>query len=398
MRILAFNCGSSSIKLRLIDGDDLGGFELRVEGIGADAARLIVGDDVRPLAGKPDVAAAIDLVVAELRWRWAAIGELDGVVHRVVHGGEAFTDPIVIGAEQLSQLDDLEKLAPLHNPPAIRAIRAARELFARIPHVAVFDTAFHATLPDAAREYALPAEVRARFGIRRYGFHGISHGSVAPRVGALLKRDAGELRVISCHLGSGASMTAIAGGRSVDTSMGFTPLAGLVMGTRAGDLDPGALLELARQMPADTLEALLNHQSGLLGLAGTADLREIERRAASGDANCELALSVYVHRIRHYLGAYASILGGVEAIVFTGGVGEHSALVRARSVETLEFLGAVIDESRNQDARVDATRPALDVAAVDSRVRIVVLHADEERTMAMAAARLLGARLRLHPG
>jgi acetate kinase len=390
MRILAFNCGSSSIKCRVIEGASRQrGFELRVEGIGSAEARMVVGETTRPLPGKPDAIAAIDAALAELRARWTELGELDGVVHRVVHGADRFTEPVIIAGEVLERLEELGRLAPLHNPPAIHAIRGARELFPRIPHVAVFDTAFHATLPDDAREYALPAAVRTRFGIRRYGFHGISHGSVTARVAALLKRDARELRVISCHLGSGASITAIDGGRSVETSMGMTPLEGLVMGSRAGDLDPGVVLELARRMTPDALESLLNHEAGLTGLTGSADLSDIEHRARAGDADCDLALSIYTHRLRKYLGAYAAVLGGVDAIVFTGGVGEHSALVRARSVETLDFLGVRIDEIRNREARVDAQQPALDVATRESRVRIVVLRADEELAMTAAAAALI---------
>jgi acetate kinase len=390
VRILTLNCGSSSIKCRVID--DLAtaaGFELRLEDIGGNHTRIIADGVERPVAGVANAASAVDAVLAELRAQWPRLGELDAVVHRVVHGGERFTDPVIVSEAVLADLSALESLAPLHNPPAIRAIRGAVELFARTPHVAVFDTAFHATLSRAARAYALPTAVCAQFGIRRYGFHGISHGSVAARVAAYLERDARELRIISCHLGSGASITAIDGGRSVDTSMGMTPLEGLVMGTRAGDLDPGAVLELAKRMDVSALEDLLNHHAGIAGLAGTADQREIERRAAAGDADCALALSVYTHRLRKYLGAYAAVLGGVDAIVFTGGVGEHSATVRRRSLETLGFLGVELDEPRNLDAHVSAARPVIDVATAGSRVRLLVLRADEERAMADAATALL---------
>ena len=253
MRILAINCGSSSLKCALVD-DRTG-------------ARPV---ELRIAIASPDGAmAGVDEMLETLRARWPEFGELDAVAHRVVHGGERFTGPAIVDADVLSELDAQARLAPLHNPPAIHAIRGARGLFPHVPHVAVFDTAFHATLPPAAREYALPADIRARFGIRRFGFHGISHGGVAARVGALLKRDPRELRVISCHLGSGASVTAIDRGRSVDTSMGMTPLEGLVMGTRAGDLDPGVVLELSRRMPPGVLEELLTAQSGLRGLTGT---------------------------------------------------------------------------------------------------------------------------------
>lgn len=392
MRLLAINVGSSSIRCQVIDDRSAAmPFALRLEGIGSANARLRVGDSSRSLPRVADPVAAVDPVLDELHAHWPDLGELDGSVHRIVHGGH-FVEPVVVDTVVLSQLEQLSDLAPLHNPPALRALRGVRQMFPAIPHVAVFDTAYHATLPDFAREYPLPADVRARFGIRRHGFHGISHGDVAARVGALLNRDAGGLRIISCHLGSGASITAIRGGRSVDTSMGMTPLEGLVMGSRAGDIDPGVVLELSRRMGSDELDTLLNRRAGLEGLTGTSDVGEIERRAAAGDVDAALALSIYLHRIRKYIGAYAAALGGVDVIVFTGGVGEHSALVRRRSVETLRFLGAIIDDARNGLARVDATQTALDVSTEESPVRIVVLHADEERAMVAAATPLLTTR------
>jgi acetate kinase len=390
VRILALNCGSSSIKCAVVDGaTGARPFQLSVENIGREDARILVGDTARALEGRPEASAAVDAALAELRARWPELGEIGAVVHRVVHGGEHFSVPTIVDDAVMRQLGDLAALAPLHNPPAIRAIRGARELFARIPHVAVFDTAFHATLPPHAREYALPADIRARFGVRRFGFHGISHGGVATRVAALLHRNSRELRIVSCHLGNGASVTAIDRGRSVDTSMGMTPLEGLVMGTRSGDLDPGAMIELARRMTPAALDDLLNGKSGLVGLTGTQDLRAIEERASRGDADCKLALDLYVHRLRKYVGGYAAVLGGIDAIVFTGGVGERSAWVRERCVAMLGFLGATIDDQRNRDARVDAAVPAIDVASAQSRVRIVVLRADEEFSMATAAASIL---------
>ncbi len=335
MRILAINCGSSSIKCALIAGDrPAHAFDLRIENVGT--------------AEVPDINTAIDALFAQLRTRWTELGDLDAVAHRIVHGGADFTGPTIIDDATLATLGTLERLAPLHNPPAIQAVRRARELFARVPHVAVFDTAFHATLPPRAREYALPAELRSRLGIRRHGFHGISHAHVATRVAAAMDRKPQDLRIISCHLGNGASVTAIEYGRSVETSMGMTPLEGLVMGTRAGDLDPGVMLELMREVPPPELERLLNERAGLAGLTGTADMREIEKRAAAGDESARLAIGLYSHRIRKYIGAYAAIMGGVDALAFTGGVGEHSALVRHRCLQRLEFLGAVLDEERNR--------------------------------------------------
>jgi acetate kinase len=390
VRILAFNCGSSSIKCAAVEGDSSRrAHELRIENIGRDSPVLVDGETRRPLAAKLDMRAAIGALLDELRGRWTEFGKIDAIVHRVVHGGARFTAPTLVDAGVLTELAVLERLAPLHNPPAIEVIRRSRELFANIPHVAVFDTAFHATLPRRAREYALPADIRTRFGIRRFGFHGISHGDVATRSAAHAGKDIRELRVISCHLGSGASIAAIEYGRSVETSMGMTPLEGLVMGTRAGDLDPGVIVELARELPVETLENLLNKRAGLEGLAGTDDLREIERRAGDGDEECRLALGLYTHRIRKYLGAYAAVMGGVDVIAFTGGVGEHSALVRHRCLQRLDFLGARLDEERNRNARVDISRPVADISGDESRVRIMVLRADEEAAMAAAAARLL---------
>ncbi len=388
MRILAFNCGSTSVKCALVD--DAGrAFELRVENIGGGAAQLVVAGTRRTLPESPDAFAAIDAALAELRARRAGLGTVDAVVHRVVHGGTQFGAPALIDDGMLGRLRALDRLAPLHNPPALHAIDGARALFAGIPQVAVFDTAFHSTLPRRAREYALPEDVRTRFGIRRYGFHGISHADVAQRVAAHLQVEPQSLRLISCHLGGGASITAVEYGRSVETSMGMTPLEGLVMGARAGDLDPGVLLQLAREMAPDALDALLNKRSGLVGLAGTDDMREIERHAGEGREDCRLAIGLYTHRIRKYIGAYAAIMGGVDAIAFTGGVGEHSAFVRQSCLQRLGFLGAVLDEDGNREAAVGARQPVLDLAAGHSRVRILVVQADEERAMARAATRLL---------
>jgi acetate kinase len=398
VHILALNCGSSSIKCAVVDTvSGARTLELHVESLGREAPRLIVGESIRKLPAGTSFESAIGVVLAELRDRWTAFGKLDAVVHRVVHGGARFTAPTLIEADVVAQLTELERLAPLHNPPAIRAIRGARELFANIPHIAIFDTAFHTTLPARAREYALPAEIRSRFGIRRLGFHGISHGDVAARIATQLGKEPRELRVISCHLGSGASVTAIEYGRSVETSMGMTPLEGLVMGTRAGDLDPGIVCELARELGADALDELLNKNAGLQGLAGTSDMRDIERRAGDGDEECRLAISLYSHRIRKYLGAYATVMGGVDAIAFTGGVGERSALVRHRCLQRLGFLGALLDEDRNREARVDARRPTIDIARDDSRVRILVLRADEELAMARDAATHLATLHRPEP-
>ena len=329
----------------------------------------------------------------ELSPRTLPAARPEAVAHRIVHGGPDFSAPVVITDEILPRIDKLAELAPLHNPPALAALRAARARLP-LPHVAVFDTAFHATLPPRAREYALPRAVSERHGVGRYGFHGISHAHVARSVAGFLRRPVQELRIVSCHLGNGASVAAVEYGRSVETSMGMTPLEGLVMGTRSGDVDPGVLLHLLRAGGYDAagLDALLNRDSGLKGLAGTNDLREIERRAAAGDEDCRRALTAYAHRLRKYIGAYAAVMGGVDAIAFTGGIGEHSALIRNRALQRLDFLGARLDDDRNRDARVDAANPVVQVSG-ETGVALLVVRADEEAMLATAAAGLLAVPL-----
>lgn len=374
MRVLALNCGSSSVKSALIDtahGRRLQ--EIHVENIGSD------------------LPAAVDELLAKYRRLDPSLAP-EAVVHRVVHGGEKFRDPTRLNDSVLGEIEQLNHLAPLHNPPALAAIRRAMAALPDVPHFAVFDTAFHSTLPDCAREYALPLDIRQRFGIRRFGFHGINHAHVAHSAAAYLRVDVEKLRIISCHLGNGASVTAIEGGRSVDTSMGMTPLEGLVMGTRAGDVDPGVLLQLRREghLDADELDDLLNKRSGLKGLAGTNDMREIERRANAGDRECVLAIEIYVHRVRKYIGAYAAGMGGVDVIAFTAGVGEHSALIRRRCSERLEFMGAMIDVASNDVLKLSSEHPVVAFNAPDSRVHLLAVRADEELSMARATAAALG--------
>lgn len=400
MRVLALNCGSSSVKSALIDtasGRRLR--EVHVENIGSDRVRLHVGGQACDLDADTDLRAAVDELLAcyagESRHANAAenfIDDVAAVAHRLVHGGPKFVDPTRLDGAVLDEVEQLNRLAPLHNPPALLAVRRARAVLPDVPHFAVFDTAFHATLPDFAREYALPADVRERYGIRRFGFHGINHEHVAHTVAAWLRIDLKQLRIISCHLGNGASVTAIAQGRSVETSMGMTPLEGLIMGTRAGDVDPGVLLQLAHagDIDPDQLDDLLNQRSGLKGLTGTNDLREIQRRASSGDSDCELAIAMYVHRIRKYIGAYVAAMGGVDVIAFTGGVGEHSALVRRGCLERLEFFGATFDAARNESVKLSSEAPVARLNTPASRVHLLAVRADEELAMAQATAAALG--------
>jgi acetate kinase len=309
---------------------------------------------------------------------------VDVVGHRIVHGGQRFRRPerITPGAKQA--IGELAAWAPLHNPAALRAIAAAeRFAAATTPQVAVFDTAFHADLPPSAHTFAGPREWLER-GLRRFGFHGISHEYAAHRAAQLLRRPLAGLRLITCHLGSGCSIAAVRDGRSVDTTMGFTPLDGLVMGTRCGALDPGLILHLLREPGAtvDTLESMLNHRSGLRGLSGgSGDLRDVLRARADGDAAADLAFDVYVHRLRSHIGAMLGSLGGVDAIVFTAGVGENSPAVREAALAPFAFLGVQLDAQRNAEPQPDA-----DIAANGSPVRVLVVRAREEWAIARAAA------------
>jgi acetate kinase len=392
MYCFAINGGSSSLKTAAItlDGHQRL-FDLRVDDLRTDQCRLRSEEGEQPLPSDLDAAGAMTAVLAELARRATVHGPPVAFVHRIVHGGNRFRQPVRIDAAVLSALDALVSLAPLHLPGALAAVRTARNDWPDLPHYAVFDTAFHATLPRRAREYALPEELRTRFGLRRYGFHGISHAHVMATVAARLGTTPQTLRIVSCHLGNGASVAAIEYGRSVETSMGMTPLEGLVMGTRAGDLDPGILLMLLRsgEFAGADLDRLLNQRAGLAGLTGTSDLRVIEQRAAGGDEGARLALAVYAHRVRKYIGAYAAVMGGVDVIAFTGGMGEHSALLRHRCLQRLDFLGAELDEDCNRDARAAGEPGITPIHTENSRVRLFVVQADEERGMVLAAAALL---------
>ena len=393
MRVLALNCGSSSVKSALIDTATGRRLQtVRVENIASEHVRLQIGEIVLELDPGADLPAAVERVLAEYRRDWNESTQPAAVAHRIVHGGDRFQNPTLIDDAVLGEIEQLNSLAPLHNPPGIAAVRQARSALPDIPHVAVFDTAFHALLPDHVREYALPADVRRRFGVRRYGFHGINHSHVASSVAAHLRVDVRALRIISCHLGNGASVTAIQNGCSVETSMGMTPLEGLVMGTRAGDVDPGVLLHLQRSGAFDVeqLDELLNKRSGLKGLTGENDLRAIETRAHAGDEDCRRAIAIYVHRIRKYIGAYAVAMGGVDVIAFTGGVGENSSLIRQRCVERLKFLNVFLDEGRNSSVKLSDSQPVAKISTDASRVQLLAVRADEELEIARQSAAALG--------
>lgn len=380
MLILVLNTGSSSLKYELftVAGDDL-----------ATAADGLVEQIGEADGHVPDHAAALAKVFDRVERsgkfdpRW-----LSGIGHRVVHGGERFDRPALIDDGVLDAIRDVIPLAPLHNPAAIAAIVAARTLRPDVPQVAVFDTAFHQTIPPEASRYALPNWCYERYRIRRYGMHGTSHAYVSRRAAELLGRPIEEVNLITLHLGNGASAAAIAGGRCVETSMGFTPLEGLVMGTRCGDLDPAVPSFLCREAgmsPAD-VDRLLNRESGLKGLCGENDMRAVLSRAAAGDANAEFALSAYCHRLRKYVGAYAAVLGRLDAVVFTAGVGENAAEVRRRVCENLDVLGVYLNEAANLS--VKRSLPA-DISAAKSHVRVFVIPTDEEQEIAIQTLRLL---------
>ena len=370
--ILVFNAGSSTLKYRLIvDDHDL--WTGIVEHIGETG-------------GPEDHRAAVESTLADLRSRdLGPAGDPWAIGHRVVHGGAEVRTPTVIDDEVLAAIERWAPLAPAHNPAALAVIRAARAAFADIPHVAVFDTAFHATLPEAAFTYAIDRAVAAEHGIRRYGFHGISVRYVRDRAAELLGRPVDGMNMIVLHLGNGASATALADGVSVDTSMGMTPLAGLVMGSRSGDLDPAITFHLVRSgWATDDIDRLYEKRSGLSGLAGNNDVRTVQRRAADGDADAELALDVYCRRIRHYIGAYHALLGRLDAIVFTAGVGEHSAVVRSRALDGLMQLGIELDDTANDAATTPRT-----ISAASSRVAVCVVATDEEQAIAEEIVALL---------
>ena len=373
MRILAINCGSSSIKCAVIAGErPPHALDLRIENIGSPEL--------------PDIAAAIDALFTQLRARWVEFGELDAVAHRIVHGGSEFTGATLIDDATVAALGKLEHLAPLHNPPALQAVRRARELFARVPQVAVFDTAFHGTLPLAARVYPGPYAWYEQ-GIERFGFHGISHQYCARRAAEILGRELHGLKLVSCHLGNGASLAAVRDGRSVDTTMGFTPLEGLMMGSRSGSIDPGILVYLARHYgyTASKLDELLNEESGLKGVSGiSSDMREIVKAMDRGDERAHLAFDIYTHRLCREIGGMVASLGGIDALAFTAGVGENTPLLRTGICEQLGFLGIRLDEHRNASAPRD-----VDVSLANSQVRVLVIHTNEEWEIACECCRLL---------
>ena len=391
MQILVINAGSSSVKAAVIDpATGKRSLEMSAERL-LDAPVIDFSDGTRiELESKgPERAIAVCLEALKDKLQDTDIA---GVGHRVVHGGEDFDRAARVDDAVEAKIEALEKLAPLHNPINLRGIRAARELFPAVDHFAVFDTAFHQSMPRRAKTYALPKELMAEHGIRRYGFHGTSHKFVAATAARYLGAQPKDLRLITCHLGNGCSVAAIEFGRSVETSMGMTPLEGLVMGTRSGDLDPGVLPYLHEQagMSPAEIDDLLNRRSGLAGLSGAGnDMRTILDKSARGDADCQLAVQVFTHRLRKYIGAYAAVMGGVDAIVFTGGIGENSPVIRHRASQRLGYLGAIVNEDKNAAAELSATVPVVDFSMQHSRVKLLAVRTDEQLAIARECGKMI---------
>ena len=373
MKVLVLNCGSSSIKYQLHDS----------------VAHVVLAKGLVSRIGEdptiPDHGRALEMILESLVDPETGVvtdlSEVSAVGHRAVHGGSFFTAPVLITPEVIEKMEEHAPLAPLHNPPILLGIRESLRHLPGTPQVAVFDTAFHTTVPAKAHIYALPYRYYTDHGVRRYGFHGNSFQYVSRRVEALLDERARQSKVVIAHLGNGASIVAVDGGKSVDTSMGLTPLEGLVMGTRPGDVDPGVILYLMRQLglSESDVDRVLNKESGLLGVSGVGnDMRDVLAGATAGNERCQLAIDLYVYRVKKYVGAYAAAMGGLDALVFTAGIGENSPEIRAAVCEGLGFLGIELDKAANSRARGVES----DISAAGARVRVLVVPTEEERLIA----------------
>lgn len=388
MKVLVFNCGSSSIKYQLFEMP--AGARIAkglVQRIGEDQSEAYqkAGDaelcfSKRIADHEQGLHVIREMLTDRERGPIRMLSEIGACGHRVVHGGETFTGSVNVDEQLEKVMEEYSDLAPLHNPPNLVGIREARKMFGGIPQVACFDTAFHQSIPRHAYLYALPYEMYQEHKIRRYGFHGTSHRYVARRAAAIMNRGKYDVDLITCHLGNGCSMTAVKSGKSVDTSMGLTPLEGLVMGTRTGDFDPAIVFYLIRKgYTAANLDAVFNKKSGLIGISGISnDVRDLEKRAKEGDSRAGLALEIFAYRIRKYIGAYLAVLNGCDCIVFTGGIGENGALMRKRILENMENLGIRIDGRKNEET---VGREG-EVQTADSRIKVFVIPTDEEAAIA----------------
>ncbi len=396
MKILVLNCGSSSIKYQLIETKtNVAEAKGVIERIGMSSAVLTHkpkdGEQIRIVGEILDHTIALEYVIAVLLSPNHGVlkdkNEIDAVGHRVVHGGETFSGSVLITDEVLRALKDNIELAPLHNPPNLKGIKAAKEHLPKIPQVGVFDTAFHSNMPPHAYLYGIPFKLYKRYKIRRYGFHGTSHRFVSQRAAELLDKPYDSLKIITAHLGNGGSMAAIKDGISIDTSMGFTPLEGLLMGTRSGDLDPSIIpyIMAKEELSIPDINTLLNKHSGLVGISGeSSDMREILQAVEEGDRKAKYAYDVYTYRIKKYIGAYSAAMGGVDVIVFTGGIGENAFQVRADVCKDMEYLGIEIDNEKNKNAKKESI-----ITTEDSKVKVLKIPTNEELVIAMDTERIV---------
>ncbi len=397
MIILTLNCGSSSVKYQLIDTknkEKLAKGSVERIGMASSIISIATSDDKKKKLTKEilDHTAAIAAILELMKDRELDIlksfDEIDAVGHRVVHGGEAFKSSMLITKEVKDKLRENFKLAPLHNPPNLKGIEAAERVLTGRPHVGVFDTAFHSSMPEKAYIYALPYVFYKRYQIRRYGFHGTSHRFVSEYLRHFYKDGAKGKKVITAHIGNGASMAAIVDGKSVDTSMGFTPLEGLVMGSRSGDLDPAIILYIMglQELSKSEADSLLNKHSGLMGISGlSSDVRDLEEEMEAGNKRARLAMEVYCYRIRKYVGAYAAAMGGLDTLIFTAGVGENSSFLRKTVCDGLDFLGISLDEKKNEERSGEARK----ISSDKSRADVFVIPTDEELVIALDTEKIV---------
>jgi acetate kinase len=402
MKVLVLNCGSSSIKYQFMDtASQIALAKGMVERIGMSSAILTHQphdkEKIKIVGEILDHTIAIEYVIAVLLSPNHGVikdkKEIDAVGHRVVHGGETFSGSVLITADVMKALKDNIELAPLHNPPNIKGIQAARSHLPSTPQVGVFDTSFHIKMPPRAYLYGIPYELYKKYKIRRYGFHGTSHRYVSERAAKMLGRPIEELKIITAHLGNGCSMAAVDGGRSVDTTMGFTPLEGLIMGTRSGDMDPSVILYIMAKEGLSLSEAntLLNKHSGLIGISGeSSDMREIEEAVGEGNKKARYAFDVFVYKIKKYVGAYTAAMGGLDALVFTGGIGENSTLVRNDVCANMEFLGIRLDDSANKNVKGETT-----ISTQDSKVKVLRIPTNEELVIALDTQEIVNGELEL---
>lgn len=391
MYILVINCGSSSLKADIIDTEN--GKTL----IELDAERLPHQPHIEinkkeiSYNGISDFESVLSFCIDQLKQESQSI-DIQAIGHRVVHGGDKYTQPVLIDEEVEKTIEELFSIAPLHNPANLTGIRICKKAYPELPQIAVFDTAFHQTIPNRAKHYAIDKNLAEKHAIKRYGFHGTSHKYVSQRVAEYFNTDIKQLRTISCHLGNGASICAVEFGRSAETSMGMTPIEGLVMGTRSGDLDPGIILSLIRdkKMSVEEVDDLLNKQSGLNGLSGIGnDMRDILQQAEEGNEDCRMALQVYVHRLTKYIGAYSAIMGGVDVLLFTGGIGENASGIRKRVCSKLNFMGIILDDDKNKYDKLSENQDVIELQDSSSRVKIVAVKTNEELAIALDTKKIV---------